>query len=108
MDISAQVILRAQGPMTVATLVANQPPEAAVQAVRGVFHQAGFALGPYVGISFSISGPASLFESYFRIRLATLQSGELPLGVLPPLVAGVIDAVAFTPPPDFGPSGSGP
>ena len=108
MDISAQVVLRAKGPITAATLAANQPPKEAVEAARRVFRDAGFDLGSYVGTSFSISGPATLFERYFGIRLKDLKSYELPLDSVPKDVADVIQAVTFTPPPDFGPSGSGP
>ena len=108
MDISAQVVLRAKGPITAATLAANQPPKEAVEAAQKLFRAAGFELGPYVGISFSISGSRSLFEKFFRTSLDKLHGYELPLSVLPKEVAAVIEAVTFTPPPDFGPSGSGP
>jgi hypothetical protein len=108
MEISAQVVLRAKGPITAATLAANQPPKDAVEAAQKLFREAGFELGPYVGISFSIAGSRSLFESFFRTRLDKLKGHELPLDALPKEVAAVIEAVTFTPPPDFGPSGSGP
>jgi len=108
MNISAQVVLRAKGPITAATLAANQPPKESVEAAKKLFRQAGFDLGPYVGISFSISGPASLFESFFRLPLDKLRSYELPLAALPREIFDVIEAVTFTPPPGFGPTGSGP
>ena len=108
MEISAQVVLRAKGPITAATLAANQPPQEAVDKVRKFFSDAGFKLGHYVGISFSIAGPRSLFESFFGTDLDKLQGYELPLDTLPKDVAGLIEAVTFTPPPAFGPSGSGP
>lgn len=108
MEISAQVVLRAKGPITAATLAANQPPNETVETVQKLFSEAGFKLGPYVGISFSISGPRSLFEKFFGTRLDKVQGYELPLDSLPKKVAALIQAVTFTPPPDFGPSGSGP
>jgi hypothetical protein len=108
MEISAQVVLRAKGPITVATLAANQPPKEAVDAARKLFREAGFELGDYVGISFSISGSRSLFEKFFKTRLDKLKGYELPLRALPKDVVSLIEAVTFTPPPDFGPSGSGP
>jgi len=108
MEISAQVVFRAKEPITAANLAANQPPPEAVEAARKLFREAGFQVGPYVGISFSISGPPSLFESFFGTRLDKLKSYELPLRVLPKEVADRIEAVTFTPPPAFGPSGSGP
>jgi hypothetical protein len=80
----------------------------ASKRLKSFFREAGFKLGPYVGISFSISGPTQLFERFFRTRLAALKSYELPLNSLPKEVASMIEAVTFTPPPDFGPSGSGP
>jgi hypothetical protein len=107
-EISAQVVLRAKGPITAATLAENQPPRENVEAVQGLFRDAGFKLGPYVGISFSISGSKQLFERFFRTRLSEVKSYELPLHALPKEVASVIEAVTFTPPPDFGPGGSGP
>jgi hypothetical protein len=108
MEISAQVVLYSKGPITAATLEASQPPRESVEAARNLFRKAGFNIGLYVGISFSISGPASLFESFFGIRLDHLKSYELPLKGLPRAAADVIKAVTFTPPPDFGPSGLGP
>lgn len=108
MQISAQVVLRAKGPITAATLSANQPQKKAVEAARELFREAGFELGPYVGISFSISGSRSLFEEYFGTRLDELRGYELPLDSLPKEVAALMEAVTFTPPPAFGPSGSGP
>ena len=108
MEISAQVVFRAKGLITAATLAANQPPPEAVEAAQKQFREAGFKVGPYVGISFSISGPPSLFESFFGVHLDKLKSYELPLRALPKKVADMLEAVTFTPPPDFGPSGSGP
>ena len=107
MEISAQVVFRAKGPITAATLARNQPPNEAVEAARKLFRESGFQLGPYVGISFSILGPPSLFETFFGTRLEKLQDYELPLNALPREMAALIEAVTFTPPPDFGPSGSG-
>lgn len=108
MEISAQVVFRTKGPITAATLAANQPPPEAVEAAWKLFREAGFKVSPYVGISFSISGPSSLLESFFGTQLDKLKSYELPLRALPKEMADKIEAVTFTPPPAFGPSGSGP
>jgi len=108
MEISAQVVLRAKGPITATTLAANQPPQEAVDKVRAFFSDAGFKLGNYVGISFSIAGPRDLFEIFFGTQLDKLQGYELPLDNISKDVALWLEAITFTPPPAFGPSGSGP
>jgi subtilase family serine protease len=79
MEISTQIALRAREPITTATLAANQPSKDAVAALRRNFEDAGFRLGPYAGISFSISGQASLLERYFGTRFEELKSYELQL-----------------------------
>lgn len=86
----------------------HQPAKNAVEALRHNFEDAGFRLGPYVGISSSISGQASLFERYFGTRFEELKSYELPLSQLSADVAGLIEAVTLTARPTFGASESGP
>jgi hypothetical protein len=89
-------------------------PEGASRAA-GYFRDAGFEVSEVGGISFSITGPRSLFEERFGERLEPRREGgvdsvrteggslELSLDRLPPDVAGHVQAVTFTPPPDFGP-----
>jgi hypothetical protein len=89
-------------------------PEGASRAAA-YFRDAGFEVSELGGISFSITGHRSLFEERFGERLEPRREGgvdsvrteggrlELPLDRLPPEVAGHVQAVTFTPPPDFGP-----
>jgi len=109
--ISAQVVLRTTkptGPITAAGLESLQPPDETVQRVREFFRRAGFQVGAYVGISFSITAPVTTMEKVFRTSIVDRNSNELPLRVLPKDVADEIMAVTFTPPPAFGPGGDGP
>lgn len=126
--ISAQVVLRPAGgkslrempPPTAAQLGQYLPSPKDAEAAMRVFREAGFQVGPLVGISFSIAAPLAAFESFFGARLRRTKNRglkvaggegegyELPLDALPPEAARLIEVVTFTPPPDFGPAGSGP
>jgi hypothetical protein len=127
--VSAQVVLRAapgrpipETPaLTAETLPGFLPSPEVVQTAVQAFRQAGFELGPLVGISFSITAPAARFEELFHARLRRKKDGslvsyagrgrdsfELPLEALPARLRDIIEAVAFTPPPDFGPTRFGP
>jgi hypothetical protein len=88
-----------------------------VNAARQAFAKLGFEVGPFFGNSFSITAPVGTFERVFGVRLqgsartgiaAVDQAGgaslELPVHRLPTEVARDIQAVTFTPPPDFGPT----
>ena len=81
--------------------------------VKSRFTSAGFEVhAPFTG-KFSIGGKRSLFEQYFGqkvvvddnelIRKVTTQDGgyDLPLDVLPDELKGLVQSIAFTPPPDF-------
>jgi hypothetical protein len=113
-----------QDPILSATVLLRRPrggdspdgesgsPQGATDAVR-FFAAVGFEVGPYVAGTFSITGPRSLFERTFDDRLRAEESGghrtargslELDLSALPADVARDIEAVAFSQPPDFGPS----
>ena len=103
--------------ITAETVAELEPDPAAAAAVQCYFREHGFEVAPRVALSFSIVGPQSLFETVFGAPLtvegegtamtAQTQTGglELPLESLPPEIAGAVQAVAFTPPPDFGPTG---
>lgn len=78
-------------------------------------------MGPVVGNSFSITAPADTFRKVFDAQLryedktgvqAMQKDGsssyELPLNELPRAVTRQIEAVTFTPPPEFGPTNFGP
>jgi hypothetical protein len=101
--------------ITSETVDRYQPsPEGAARAAA-YFREAGFEVSEVGGISFSITGPRSLFEERFGERLEPRREGgidsvrteggrlELPLHRLPSVVTGHVQAVTFTPPPDFGP-----
>lgn len=97
-------------------------PEAApavLDAARAFFRARGFEVSePFAG-SFSISGPAALFEATFGVALrrtthrglrrlqADSPSGpsdQLPLHHIPEQWTTAVQ-VAFSPPPAFGPTG---
>jgi hypothetical protein len=122
--ISALVVLRPASGRTLdgqeaitAESVAEFEPDAAASAqTEAYFRKRGFEVDQPVGISFSITGPRSLFESTFGEQIVTEQSGgvlssarpasgglELPVEHLPAAVVRAVQAVTFTPPPAFGP-----
>lgn len=83
------------------------------------FTRAGFTVGPIVANNFSISAPVSTFESYFHVKLESVQGAgirvrkakqppvtELPASALPASVRDKVEAILFSTPPDFGPTGS--
>jgi len=91
-------------------------PEAAALA-RAEFQRLGFEVTAPLGISFSVTAAVGTFEETFAARLEPTAAGgleclapdgsrglELPLDALPPALRGVLHAVTFTPPPDFGPT----
>lgn len=80
-------------------------------AVAAAFEEAGFSVGPAVGISLSISGTPSQFTEFFGTEVAPGGGGgwqaqnaegefttELPTAGLPASLAERITAVAFEPP----------
>ena len=76
---------------------------------RKWFDDRGFTTGDWAGISFSVTGPRDLFEETFEVELGKdhrpgIDVLELPLTGLPDTLAGAVDSVAFSPPPDFGPT----
>ena len=124
-QLSALVILRpplalADEEITAEHAELLQPDPAAARAAQDFFRSAGFELGPLVALGFAVSGPRSLFEGIFGATLVVEGEGttttartdagslEVPLDRLPATVGAVVRAVAFTPPPDFGPTGYGP
>lgn len=116
--ISATVLLRPAGGGSVADVARAETaaqlapnPELAARA-QEYFRAAGFDVTASVGPSFSIVGSRELFEGMFKQPLEGDERGihtgegsyELPLDPLPRDLAGAIEAVTFTPPPDFGPT----
>jgi len=124
--VSAQVVLQpASGKSSGAQIAITSenirdflPSQEAVAITRKAFVEAGFEVSEVVANSFSITGPVSMFEKVLKTRLRReSESGavkavradgsatfELPLKGLPKEVAQVVEAVTFTPPPDFGPT----
>jgi subtilase family serine protease len=120
--ISAQVVLKSasgsslsSAPITAENLEQFIPAPSTVELAQKFFRERGFQVSGMVGISFSISGFVSTFESFFDVHLRrkddkSIQavtvdgntSYELPVDMLPSTL-GVV-AVTFTPPPDFGPT----
>jgi hypothetical protein len=99
---SGQAITGASA-ITAATLHEFAPDPADVEDVTRVLADAGFGVGPLVGIGMSISGPRALFESFFGVAVRDAEEGgweadgarELPV---PPALAGRVHAVTFEPP----------
>lgn len=121
--VSAQVVLHSptgalrDHEVTAENIDRLAPAEDVVQRVRQALAEAGFEVGPAVGISFSISAEASRFERYFATPLRHHAGStrwfagddderlELPREALPAEIREAVRTVAFTPPPDFGPGG---
>lgn len=114
--ISAQVILRPasgrtahEGTITAATIAEYLPDPEKGEQIRNIFRDLGFDTGGIVGTSFAITAPVETFEKVFDTKLGGKSTGpaggyELPLGALGENIAGAVEAVTFTPPPDFGPT----
>jgi len=123
-DLSALVVLRPAGGRTLAgdeaitaeSVAEFLPEPAAAERVRAYFRDQGYDVGPLVAASFSITGPRSRFEETFGAGPALAQAERVALGQgdgdatelalesLPPEVAGAVEAVTFTRPPEFGPT----
>jgi hypothetical protein len=123
--ISAQVILRpesgksvtGQDAITSANIRDYMPSQVSFDTAAQAFRAAGFEVSAAGPTGFSITAPAKIFEKVFG---ASLQSGErggveavrkdkstsleLPLRSLAPELSRHVEAVTFTPPPDFGPT----
>lgn len=121
--LAAEVIFRPPGGrlsdrdrITSANVASYLPEPAAVAVAAGFFRARRFEVSEPRGISFTISGPRSVFERTFGERLTVLHRNEatsatgeadlleLPLDQIPPAVRDVIEVVTFTPPPDYGPT----
>lgn len=123
-EVSALVVLRTRDgsdltgweQITSETVERYLPEPGAVSEAMAFFRGAGFDVSEPVAVSFSITGPKSLFEETLGERLVhrreaagesirTVEGSlELSLDRLPPEVAQHVQAVTFTPPPDFGPT----
>ena len=122
---SAQAVLRAASGrrltsstrITAANVSEYEPSRQAFERVAAWFKSAGFDVGNPAGNSFSITAPAEVFERTFKARVAFGRRGgiriagrgrkqgvELPLDALPEDLAGMLEAITFVEPPDFGPT----
>ena len=123
--ISAQVILRpesgksvtGQDAITSANIRDYMPSPESFQAAAQSFSAAGFEVSAAGPTGFSITAPASTFEKVFKTTVRQQESGgfeavrkdksasyELPLRGLSGELSRYVEAVTFTPPPDFGPT----
>jgi len=89
----------------------------AVSSAAAALRSKGFEIGPFVGISFSMTGSIRAFEEYFgtQIRLGrdrgyefviknTSLGHELSGERLPEAIRHLVQTVAFPLPPGFGPA----
>ncbi len=123
--VSAQVVLHAAGgeaiegkrQISARKLRQLVPPHGTVSLLAGIFRSKGFEVGPFVGISFSVTGMVRDFEKYFRVRIRPGKDGgyefvvndrsvghELSGEDLPEGLREYVQAVVFPLPPDFGPT----
>jgi hypothetical protein len=121
--LSALVVLRPgpgrelgdRGAITAENVHESLPSQDAVASTEAWFRERGFEVGPGTGASFSIAAPRSTFERIFAplqvggtpaARSAQTAEGELelPLDDVPDDVRANVQAVTFTPPPEFGPT----
>lgn len=95
------------------------PSDRVVSIVRAYFENAGFETSGPDGISIAINGSVQLFERFFQSTIYQNEQGyysihpeadgddfELPTRVLGAAVADLVQAITFSPPMDFGPTGS--
>lgn len=71
---------------------------------RDAFTAAGFTVGSLVGTSFSIEGPAELFDRWFSREAATAMDGsDLPLDRLTHPMRRGVSTVVRPEPPEYMP-----
>lgn len=122
-QVSAQVILRSASgrrvdgnvQITAANVADFAPAPEHVAAAQETLSQSGFEVGAMIGISFSITAPARLFEHVFGVALQVDGANvrrkdtealdgselELPLHSLPSELRALISTVAFSPPAEL-------
>jgi hypothetical protein len=92
--------------ITTETLQEFAPDRGDAEAVARTLADAGFEVGPTVGIGMSIAAPRARFEEVFGTTVAEAEDGgwvvagagrELPLGALPGDVRERVEAVTFEP-----------
>lgn len=114
-QLSALVVLRpASGgelgrdqPITSATVEEALPAPEAVEQVQRYFRDQGLDVTEAYGPSFSIGGSQEQLERLLGVQLsdeALAKGAEVRPTFLPPDLSEYVQAVVFTPPPDFGPT----
>ena len=96
--------------ITAETLPEFAPDPADAEAVVSALADAGFEVGPVVGIAMSVTGPRRRFEDRFGVQLKPADEGgwiaasgtrSLPVDRLPAAVAGRVHAVELEPPAEL-------
>lgn len=103
---SALVVLHPGSATSASQRAAEVPPSReVVDQVTSAFAARGFQVGPFVGISFSITADKDLFERTFGVdpQSRRFQGTELPLDRIAPEITQLVNAVTLTEPPAFGP-----
>jgi hypothetical protein len=104
--------------ITSANIADYLPSPETVSRSAALFEKLGFRVSNAVANNFAISASPRVFEKVFGVRLTQTEKGsvkatpkgakvsgyELPLSTLPREVRELLEAVTFTPPPDFGPT----
>jgi hypothetical protein len=92
-------------------------PAADAARAQNAFAALGFTLGAQVGGNFAVEADAAVFSAVFGVQLKPSHGGgvavrdasgplpgnQLPLQALPATLQGLVAAVLFTEPPEFGP-----
>lgn len=112
--LSALVILRPatgrlqdKSAVSQANLAKVLPDPQAEEQARQYFEAQGLMVHPTYGNSFSIEGPRKKFEQLFakaELKALPETGGELSLAKLPTAIRELLEAVAFSEPPAFGPT----
>ncbi len=114
-DLSALVVLRTAAggelgrdqPITSENVAEALPAPGAVDLARQYFQAQGLDVTVAYGPSFSISASRERLEQLLGVELSDdvlAKGAEVQPDFLPPELAAVVQAVVFTPPPDFGPT----
>lgn len=122
--ISAQVLLRSASgkKITGETVITSKnigdftPSSDTVAKATDALTKLGFDAGQMVGVSLSITAPASTFEKVFGVQLRQSERGgiqvlgddglphnEIPRAAWPKAIARLAVAVTFVPPPEYHP-----
>lgn len=69
------------------------------EEIQRRFSNAGFAVGPFVGTSFAITGPKTLFDRHLEGQTGSLENAESPCESLHEGVDDIVQTKV-----DFGPT----